>query len=183
MTLTLDHIIASGSFPVTFPMTAIDGEFYWDGGIFMNMPVGEAVNALEQIDPDDFSAEREVILVSLHRMQGQLPKTLQEATERFYNLLFSGKFAMDRKLYNKYGAFVDVMKKIDQALPADSPIRNHEGYKDLIRHRKIDRAIVIGEAGTGAGGASSDFSKKTLNRRIEDGFADAMAFFDAESVT
>ena len=175
--LTLDHIIASGSFPVSFPMTFIEGNGYWDGGIFMNMPVGVAVNALEQIEADNPDVEREIIIVSLHRTEGQLPATLSEASERFYNLIFSGKFALDRKLYEKYGAFVDVMQEIDKALPADSPIRKHKGYKDLVRHRKIDKIIIIGEEGAGAIGSGSDFSRKTLSTRIEDGFKDAMTFF------
>jgi len=177
MKITIDHIIASGSFPVSFPMTFIEGNGYWDGGIFMNMPVGVAVNALEQIEADNPDVEREIILVSLHRMEGQLPATLSEASERFYNLVFSGKFALDKKLYEKYGAFVDVMQEIDKTLPADSPIRNHKGYRDLVSHRKIDRIIIIGEEGKGAVGSGSDFSRKTLIARIDDGFKDAMVFF------
>jgi NTE family protein len=181
-TLTFDHIIASGSFPITFPMTPIDGEFYWDGGIFLNMPIGAAVNALEQVEADNPNIEREVILVELHRMQGQLPKTVPEAAERFYNLLFSGKLSLDSKLYKKYSAFVALIQEIDKTLPADSPIRKHQGYQDMIRHRTIDRAIVIGEEGIGAMGSSSDFSRKTLQHRIEAGFSDAMAFFENASV-
>jgi len=181
MTLTLDHIIASGSFPVTFPMTQIDGDYYWDGGIFMNLPVGVAVNSLEQIEPDNPDIEREIIMVSLHRMKGELPKTIQNSCERFYTLLFSGKFALDKKLYQKYSAFVDVMQEIDKVLPADSPIRQHKGYKDLIRHRKIDHTIIIGEEGTGAVGSSSDFSRNILTSRIDAGFQDAMTIFNQSS--
>jgi len=181
MMLTLDHIIASGSFPVTFPMTPIAGDFYWDGGIFLNLPVGVAVNALEQIEPDNPDIEREIIMVSLHRMKGELPKTIQESCERFYNLLFSGKFALDKKLHRKYSAFVDAMQEIDKILPANSPIRKHEGYKDLVRHRKIDRTVVIGEEGTGAIGSSSDFSRRTLTGRIDAGFNDAMVVFNCSS--
>lgn len=182
MTLTLDHIIASGSFPVTFPMVTIGGNAYWDGGIFTNLPVGEAVNALEQIEPDRADLEREIILVSLHRAAGPLPKTLPEASDRFYNLLFSGKFALDRKLYSKYSAFVDAVRQIDKTLPAESPIRNHEGYKDLMRHRKIDRITIIGEEGTSAVGSGSDFSRKTLLARIEAGIRDASTLFQKEDV-
>ena len=175
--LTIDHIIASGSFPVTFPMTPIGGNFYWDGGIFMNMPMGVAVNAIEQIEPENSDIVREIILVALHRPEGALPTNIPEASERFYNLLFSGKFSLDRKLFSRYDAFVEVMQEIDKSLPADSPVRRHEGYRELIRHRKIDRTIIIGEEGTGATGSGSDFSPKMLARRIADGFNDAMAYF------
>lgn len=40
--LTLEHIMASGSFPPAFPAVCIDGDYYWDGGIYSNTPL-EAV--------------------------------------------------------------------------------------------------------------------------------------------
>jgi hypothetical protein len=82
---------------------------------------------------------------------------------------------MDMKLKDKYDAFVDLMHEIDKTLPAGSPIRNHPGYRDLIRHRKMDRVIVVGEGGIGAVGSTGDFSRKTLNQRIDAGFSDAMS--------
>jgi len=41
-TLTIDHIRASGALPPAFPAVRIDGEPYWDGGIYSNTPI-EAV--------------------------------------------------------------------------------------------------------------------------------------------
>ncbi|MDD5168535.1 MAG: patatin-like phospholipase family protein [Syntrophales bacterium] len=175
--ITLDHIIASGSFPVTFPMTRIADEYYWDGGIFINTPVGAAVSALEDVEPDNPDIVRELISVELHRMKGKVPTTLQEASDRFYNLVFSGKITLDRKLYDKYTSFVDLAHEIDKTLSKDNPIRKHKGYKELIRHRKIDRTIVIGEDGIGAEGAAGDFSGKTIACRIEAGYSDAMTAF------
>lgn len=178
--IAFEHILASGSFPVTFPMTAIGGEHYWDGGVFINLPIAAAVNALEDVEADDHDVERELIFIELHRMQADLPQSLHEATERFYNMLFSGKLAMDRKMLSKYRTFVDLVREIDRTLPADSPIRKHEGYKNLARHRRIDRAVVIGEKGVGALGSSSDFSRKTLEHRINAGYKDALAAFKEE---
>ena len=40
--LGLDHIMASGALPPSFPAVRIDGEPYWDGGIYSNTPI-EAV--------------------------------------------------------------------------------------------------------------------------------------------
>src|ERR1700730_2352198 len=37
--LSLDHIVASGSQPPSFPMTVIDGKSYWDGGLPNKAPV------------------------------------------------------------------------------------------------------------------------------------------------
>lgn len=40
--LTVEHILSSGALPPAFPAVRIDGEPYWDGGIYSNTPV-EAV--------------------------------------------------------------------------------------------------------------------------------------------
>jgi NTE family protein len=40
--LALEHIMASGALPPAFPAIRIDGEAYWDGGVYSNTPI-EAV--------------------------------------------------------------------------------------------------------------------------------------------
>ena len=40
--LALEHVMASGALPPAFPAVRIDGEPYWDGGIYSNTPI-EAV--------------------------------------------------------------------------------------------------------------------------------------------
>ena len=40
--IALEHIMASGALPPAFPAVRIDGEPYWDGGIYSNTPI-EAV--------------------------------------------------------------------------------------------------------------------------------------------
>jgi NTE family protein len=37
--LGIDHVMASGALPPAFPAVRIDGEAYWDGGIYSNTPV------------------------------------------------------------------------------------------------------------------------------------------------
>ena len=40
--VSADHVMASGALPPAFPAVRIDGEPYWDGGIYSNTPI-EAV--------------------------------------------------------------------------------------------------------------------------------------------
>src|ERR1043166_1855948 len=37
--LSLDHVMASGALPPAFPAIRIDGEPYWDGGVYSNTPI------------------------------------------------------------------------------------------------------------------------------------------------
>jgi len=40
--IAVEHVMASGALPPAFPAIRIDGEPYWDGGIYSNTPI-EAV--------------------------------------------------------------------------------------------------------------------------------------------
>ena len=42
LSLGIEHVMASGALPPAFPAVRIDGEPYWDGGIYSNTPI-EAV--------------------------------------------------------------------------------------------------------------------------------------------
>lgn len=174
MELGFRHIMASGSFPVSFPMTEIDGEFYWDGGIFINTPLAPAINALEQIDAGDPDVERELFYVEVHRRAGEVPSNLRESFDRCYNMVFSGKFSLDGKLAKNIESLIDFFELLDESLSDDHPLRQHKAYKAMACHKKIQRLVTVGQDGEGAGGSSTDFSRSTIMRRIESGFNDAM---------
>lgn len=174
MKLGVKHIMASGSLPVSFPMTEIDGEYYWDGGIFINTPLAPAINALEQVEADNPDIERELFYVEVHRRAGGVPTDLRESFDRCYNMIFSGKFSLDGKLARNIESLIDFFALLDEKLPEDHPLRNHKAYKEMGRHKKIKRLITVGQNGKGAGGSSTDFSRTAIARRIENGFNDAM---------
>ena len=39
MPLALNHVLASAALPISFPAVRIDGDPYWDGGIYSNTPI------------------------------------------------------------------------------------------------------------------------------------------------
>jgi NTE family protein len=39
MPIRAEHIMASGALPPGFPPIEIDGEYYWDGGLYSNTPL------------------------------------------------------------------------------------------------------------------------------------------------
>ncbi len=44
------HVVASGSLPLGFPATEVDGEYYWDGEIISNTPLQWVLNARPRLD-------------------------------------------------------------------------------------------------------------------------------------
>ena len=75
--LSIDHIVASGSLPPSFPVTKVDGSSYWDGGLYINTPLSIAINCLEKCDQGSPEVQREVIVVELFPMAGDVPTNLR----------------------------------------------------------------------------------------------------------
>ena len=94
--LTIDHIVASGSLPPSFPATKIDGSSYWDGGVYINTPLSIAINCLENLGNCSNHVKREVIVVELFPMAGDVPACLNDVVSRFFNLVYSSKLASIR---------------------------------------------------------------------------------------
>ena len=93
--LTFEHVAASGSLPPSFPMTQIDGEQYWDGGLFSNTPLGPAINALEQAAGGDRAAVRELIVVELFPMNAPMPRTFTDVLQRMVQLQYTSRLTLD----------------------------------------------------------------------------------------
>ena len=177
--LTLDHIVASGSLPPSFPMTAIDGQYYWDGGLVTNTPMSLAINYLEALEEGDPQVRRELIVVELFPMQAQLPQTLGDVMNRAAQLSFTSKLTLDQQLFAKFNDFVDLVQTIDRVLqalptPEAQQIREHPGYAELVRHQKIDAFTVITFHADARLALPGDFSKASIEARIEAGYRDAI---------
>jgi NTE family protein len=174
---TFDHVLASGSLPPGFPMTAIDNEYYWDGGIFSNTPLAPAINGLEEIEPDNPDLERELVSIDLVPMHGDIPRNLLEVQSREAMLQYANKFKLDKDTFHYTNEAIDLVKRLDELLPQDDPIRNTDAFKWLMKRKKIDTFCVLGEEGAGSSGGSNsgiDFSETTIQRRINAGYNDAM---------
>src|SRR4051795_9943987 len=172
--LTFDHVVASGSLPPGFPMTAIGEELYWDGGLFSNAPLSPAINALEKVD-DDPGVARELIVVELFPMRAPVPRSLPAVFDRMQRLQYTSRLKLDQAFFDKINGMVDVLAQVDRELPPDSPLRDDATYKQLCAHRKIDHFNVVTSTLPAELSNASDFSRSTIRARIQAGYQDAIA--------
>jgi predicted acylesterase/phospholipase RssA len=173
--LTFEHVAASGSLPPGFPMTVIDGRSYWDGGLFSNTPLGPAIDALEQAAGGDRSVERELIVVELFPMRAAVPRTLQDVMARMTQLQYTSRMTLDAAFFDKISRIVDLVDRVDAALPADSDIRDDPTYRDMRGYRRIDHLNVVTSSLPAELSHASDFSRSSVEARIRAGYADAVA--------
>jgi NTE family protein len=182
--LTIDHVIASGSLPPSFPPTQVDGGYFWDGGLHVNTPLSVAINCLERCDGGSSDVERELIVVELFPMAGEVPTSIREVVARFFNIVFSSKVELDEKLFAQVNDSIDLIHHLDELLRRGETdpalkglvenIRRQAGYQRLKRHRRIDAFMKVPFTAHDRVANASDFSRATIEDRIKAGREEAL---------
>ncbi len=168
--LSFEDVIASGSLPPGFPMTEINGSHYWDGGLFSNTPLSPAINRLEGLD----TGKRELVVIELFPQESPIPEKMPDVVNRMVQLQFTNRLKMDEKLFEKFNDFIELVEEIDKSVDPEDPIRQKEGYKELCKHKRVDAASVIRANLPPELANAGDFSRASIEERIEAGYRDAI---------
>jgi NTE family protein len=166
--LSLDHIVASGSLPPSFPMTVIDGKPYWDGGLFDNTPLGAVLDRLDSAA----GVDRTVYVVNLFPNKMPVPGTMLEVTERVQNLQFANKTFEDLKLLHRFDEVAELMEALEN-LPEGDPVKDSAAYKTVKKrgYVRVPRIVAITRPEGVGGFDASDFSPETIQKRAAEGYA------------
>jgi len=163
--LSLDHIVASGSLPPSFPMTVIDGKSYWDGGLFDNTPLGAVLDRL------DGGADRTIYVVNLFPNKAPVPRNMQEVTARTQNLQFANKTLEDVKMLRRIDEVARLMEALEN-LPEGNPLKDDPAYQAVAKRRyvRVPRIVSITRPEEVSGFGGSDFSPETIELRANEGY-------------
>lgn len=83
-TIVVEHIMASGALPPAFPAVRIDGEPYWDGGIYSNTPI-------EAVLDDNPRRNSLIFTVNLWNPDGPEPESLWEVIGREKDIQYASR--------------------------------------------------------------------------------------------
>lgn len=175
--LNTKHIVSSGSLPPSFPMVEIEGNHYWDGGLFSNTPLKPALKALENLGGPN--CEKEIIMIELFPQEGETPQNMADVVERVGSLTFESKMIFDQKMFSRIKDYIEFIEGVDKELDKKSALRNSPAFKQLMSYSKIDKLTVIKYAGEENMLGISDFTEKTITSRIEQGYADGLKHLSA----
>jgi NTE family protein len=169
--LSLDHILASGSLPPSFPMTQIGQVSYWDGGVFDNTPLGAVIDML-----DDSAPDRAILVINLFPNTMPLPTNLADVSQAFSNLLFVNKTRGDVALMKRFNLVADLMAEL-QTLPEDSPVRGLPSFGKMLdqHYQHVPNIIEVTRASPARSLEGSDFSSAGIERRAAEGLEKARA--------
>jgi NTE family protein len=176
VTLTADHLLASGSLPPGFPMTFIDGIPYWDGGLFDDTPIEPLLDMLDDEEIDHLP----IFIIDLFATNAPIPKNLAEVSERLMEISYESRFLMEHSDANgSLVDFTDMLEELERQLPRDSTLRTRESFRRLFRLKALKNIKVI-EAQHGPMSGCMDFSAYGVKSRYESGYKAVDKFFANE---
>ncbi len=82
--IALEHVMASGALPPAFPAVRIDGEPYWDGGIYSNTPIEAVLDDKPRVDSVIFT-------VHMWNPEGPEPGSLWEVMGRHKDIQYASR--------------------------------------------------------------------------------------------
>jgi NTE family protein len=168
ITIRPEHVMASCALPPGFPAVAIDGEYYWDGGLVSNTPLQYVVECIPR-------HSRLTFQVDLFHARGRQPSDLEEVSEREKDIRYSSR---TRATTDMFRTMHDVRHNINSLwdrLPEN--LRKTPEAKFLYDFGCVTTMDVVEliYRPTDAQGYSKDyeFSRTTMRTRWAHGLSDA----------
>ncbi|MGH7118493.1 MAG: patatin-like phospholipase family protein [Acetobacteraceae bacterium] len=174
MRIRPQHILASAALPPGFPAVEIDGQFYWDGGLYSNTPLEHVLSYYPR-------RSRLVFQVDLFPACGCLPRTLDEVIERTSDIRYSSRTRMVtdelRTLHDIRHNLNLLLESLPEALK-NQPAARALGEIACVTTMDIAQIIYRPDEPQGA---TKDFafSRRTMRRRWQRGVFDARHTIEA----
>jgi NTE family protein len=168
ITITPEHVMASGALPPGFPAIKIDDNYYWDGGIYANTPLVTVLDALPELDTLCF-------VVDCFSLRGQLPQTMDELEERQKDIRYASH---SRRLTNVYTSRQNLQAAVQLLGEKLSPEakKDPEVQKILeLGHSKRFSVVHIIYRGTAFAHSFKDYNfiRSAVNHRMKIGYENA----------
>ena len=167
--LCAEHVRASGSLPPAFAPVRIDGELYWDGGLYSNTPLESVLNELPSGDTICF-------MVDLWSAEGPEPVTMDQVNTRQKDVMFASR---SKRHIDDYVATHTMQRKLrDMYVRLPPGSRSAQDESDLLALGCDATLHIVRLAYSGHDWhmASKDvnFSKGSIEWRWNQGYGDAM---------
>ncbi len=167
--LCADHVRASGSLPPAFPPVRIDGDLYWDGGLYSNTPLESVLNELHEGDTICF-------MVDLWSAQGPEPTTMDEVQTRQKDVTYASRSKRHIDDYIATHAMQRKLRELYARMPADQRSADDERQLAALGCDSTLHIVRVPYSGTDWHMAAKDvnFSRGSIQWRWEQGYRDAL---------
>ncbi len=110
--IRVDHVMASGALPPAFPAIRIDGEPYWDGGLYSNTPI-------EAVLDDNPRRDSVIFAVDVWRPDGEEPRSLWQVMGRQKDIHYASRTDSHISRQKQIHHLRHVIRELWSHLPSD----------------------------------------------------------------
>ncbi|MFO1313261.1 MAG: patatin-like phospholipase family protein [Burkholderiales bacterium] len=164
----LDHVLASGALPPAFPAVRIDGDPYWDGGIYSNTPI-------EAVLDDKPRQDSVIFTVHMWNPEGPEPETLWQVMGRQKDIQYASRarshIARQKQIHHLRHIIRELARKIPDRTRATDEVRELAswGCGTTMHVVRLVAPALDGEDHT----KDIDFTPGGIHARWQAGYADA----------
>jgi len=165
----IDHVMASGALPPGFPPVRIDGELYWDGGLYSNTP-------LEAVLADEPRVDTVCFMVDLWSAEGPEPATLEQVQTRQKEVLYASRSQRHIDAYLRGHTLRRMVRLLRDKVPDELLSADERREIDKVGRDTTIHIVRLTYAGRDWQMASKDinFSQGSIAWRWERGYQDAL---------
>jgi NTE family protein len=165
--IALEHVLGSSAVPPAFPAVLVDGEYYWDGGIFSNSPV--------EVVFDEYRRRSSLVFaVQIWHTRGPRPQSLAHAFMRQKDIMFGSRSRTHITRQAELHRMRRIIHELIDMLPQES--RENPRVKELagwgctttMHLVEINAQPFAGESNA----RDFDFSRAAVEARWQAGYAD-----------
>lgn len=168
--ITMDHIMASSAYPPAFPAVRIDGDSYWDGGIYSNTPI-------EAVLDDNPRRDSLIFAVDVWNPDGAEPQSLWEVAGREKEILYASRADSHISRQKQIHHLRHVIRELTQAIPPRQ--RSNAKVKELASWGCHTLMHVVRLVAGGIDGEDEmkdiDFTPEGIRKRWQAGYTDTSA--------
>ena len=118
--LNVDHVMASGALPPAFAAVRIDGEAYWDGGIYSNTPI-------EAVLDDKPRRDSLIFAVNVWHQTGPEPASILEVMGRQKDIQYASRadshIVRQKQIHRLRHVIRELHKQLPPARQADAHVK------------------------------------------------------------
>ena len=171
--LGVDHVMASGALPPAFGAIRIDGQPYWDGGIYSNTPI-------EAVLDDKPRRDSLIFAVNVWHQAGPEPASIREVMGRQKDIQFASRadshILRQKQIHRLRHVIRELHKQIPASKQTDAKVKELAswGCGTTVHVAHLVAPRLGGEDHT----KDIDFTPAGVRARREAGYADTLRMID-----
>lgn len=171
--LSADHVMASGALPPAFGAIRIDGEPYWDGGIYSNTPI-------EAVLDDKPRRDSVIFAVNVWHQTGPEPESIWQVMSRQKDIQYASRadnhIARQKQIHRLRHVIRELYRQIPQAAQDDPKIKELAswGCGTTVHVAHLVAPRLQGEDHT----KDIDFTPVGIRERRQAGYRDTMRMIE-----